>query len=486
MGNDVSTTRKRFSSRHTDDDTTTTSKNDRSSGEKLKISDALGILIDNLCGNVDANSSSTSSEAQRRKGRTAAAQHDAVEEDEEELVGVGVLESDVDTLETAEENNRPPQTRRSTKHGEKDSSYHDGIASYPETKKGGFSTMTKTQAKDMDTSNNGTIQLTTFCYFTKNSIGPNTPHYQGIQTVGGNTVYMLPNAMDLKGCPTICDEDLRKMEQKYPNLFMRLPDELLLSSGWKRVSKYCSFSGHPISDGMPFFHSKPGRGFYYLLASAIGMTQPRDVEPLTRDMLVLLQTDFPTQYDKAPVELMGNPNEWILVDKFCFFSGGPIHPDEDIHYIAHLHGASIYMLAFLSPNLSAEELYRLNDPTHGLKTTQDVLDVEHIYDLTELDFHELQKYHLGKCRELPENLLMPKAWKKVLPQHFLAAREKAYQRASKHEMKVMTMQGYSDHGDGSPNKVIHNTRNDPTPVSFVDPVSLVETFVIRDAQEVGI
>jgi hypothetical protein len=59
--------------------------------------------------------------------------------------------------------------------------------------------------------------------------------------------------MKLKGCPTICDEDLRRVEQTYPNQFSRLPDELLLSSGWRRISKYCHFSNKPIPDGVPFF-----------------------------------------------------------------------------------------------------------------------------------------------------------------------------------------------------------------------------------------
>jgi hypothetical protein len=64
---------------------------------------------------------------------------------------------------------------------------------------------------------------------------------------------MLAAAMKLKGCPTICDEDLRRVEQTYPNQFSRLPDELLLSSGWRRISKYCHFSNKPIPDGVPFF-----------------------------------------------------------------------------------------------------------------------------------------------------------------------------------------------------------------------------------------
>ena len=90
------------------------------------------------------------------------------------------------------------------------------------------------------------------CYFTKAGIGKSTQHYEGL-TLTGNIVLMLATAMKLKGCPTICDEDLRRVEQTYPNQFSRLPDELLLSSGWRRISKYCHFSYKPIPDGVPFF-----------------------------------------------------------------------------------------------------------------------------------------------------------------------------------------------------------------------------------------
>jgi len=90
------------------------------------------------------------------------------------------------------------------------------------------------------------------CYFTKQGIGGQTQHYEGL-TLTGNVVLMLASAMKLKGCPTICDEDLRRVEQTYPNQFSRLPDELLLSSGWRRISKYCHFSNKPIPDGCPFF-----------------------------------------------------------------------------------------------------------------------------------------------------------------------------------------------------------------------------------------
>lgn len=280
------------------------------------------------------------------------------------------------------------------------------------------------------------------CYFTKQGIGSTTQHYEGL-TLTGNVVLMLAAAMKLKGCPTICDEDLRRVEQTYPNQFSRLPDELLLSSGWRRISKYCHFSNKPIPDGVPFFHSKQrlhaSGGYYFLLAASVGMVRPIDVEPLTRDTLVLLETDFPTQCDIAPKCLIEDPDEWTLVDRFCFFSGGPINSDEDVYYQADFDGNPIYMLAFLSPSLTPAELYKLDATTDEsdpiLKLVAAVDEVESVYDLTDRDFDDLKLYHLGPCRALPQYILQPQAWTKVLPPHFLAAKEEALRRARDFEAR---------------------------------------------------
>jgi len=278
------------------------------------------------------------------------------------------------------------------------------------------------------------------CYFTKSGIGKTTQHYEGL-TLTGNVVLMLASAMKLKGCPTICDEDLRRVEQTYPNQFSRLPDELLLSSGWRRISKYCHFSNKSIPDGIPFFHSKqrlhPSGGYYFLLAGSVGMIRPIDVEPLTKDTLVLLETDFPNQCDATPSLLIRDSAQWVLVNKFCFFSGGPINTEEDVYYQADFDGNPIFMLAFLSPSLTPEELYKLteisleNEP--GLKSVVDVQEVESVYDLTERDFDDLKLYHLGPCRALPQYILQPFAWTKVLPPHFLAARQQAMLRAQDYD-----------------------------------------------------
>lgn len=278
------------------------------------------------------------------------------------------------------------------------------------------------------------------CYFTKAGIGGTTQHYEGL-TLTGNTVLMLASSMKLKGCPTICDEDLRRVEASFPNQFSRLPDELMLSSGWKRISKYCHFSNKPIADGTPFFHSRERvhpttGGYYFLLASTVGMARAQDVEPLTLDLLILLQTDYPNQCDVAPTKLIEDPDQWTLVNKFCFFSGGPINTEEDVYYEADFDGNPIYMLAFLSPSLTPEELYRLNDITgeNAIKNVEGVEEVERVYELTERDFDDLRLYHLGPCRALPNYVLSPGAWKKVLPSHFIECREKALARAYEYEV----------------------------------------------------
>jgi hypothetical protein len=118
----------------------------------------------------------------------------------------------------------------------------------------------------------------------------------------------------------------------------------------------------------------------------------------------LLETDYPSACDAAPGILIHAPEEWTLVDKFCFFSGGPINTDEDVFYQADFDGNPIYMLAFLSPSLTPAELYKLESSTSGgelgLKSVAAVEEVESVYDLTERDFDDLKLYHLGPCRAL--------------------------------------------------------------------------------------
>jgi hypothetical protein len=180
----------------------------------------------------------------------------------------------------------------------------------------------------------------------------------------------------------------------------------------------------------------PSGGYYFLLAGAVGMVRPIDVEPLTKDTLVLLETDYPSQCDATPSVLIRDPEYWVLVNKFCFFSGGPINTEEDVYYQADFDGNAIFMLAFLSPSLTPEELYKLtvtgkDEP--GLRSIAEVRDVESVYDLTERDFDDLKLYHLGPCRALPQYILQPPAWTKVLPPHFLAARQQAMVRAQEFE-----------------------------------------------------
>ena len=218
------------------------------------------------------------------------------------------------------------------------------------------------------------------------------------------------------------------------------------------------------------------------------MVRPSDVEPLTKDTLVLLETDFPNQCDNAPPTLIDDPKAWTLVDKFCFFSGGPINTEEDVYYQADFDGNPIYMLAFLSPSLTPEELYKIKHSSEsgepGLKSMKEIEEVESIYDLTERDFDDLKLYHLGPCRALPQYILQPTAWTKVLPPHFNAARNEAIARALKWQ---------AQHGEGEEDEVSQRLKreldqaeakslnmNAPDPDDPI--VSPTSTFVAPDFQ----
>jgi hypothetical protein len=109
--------------------------------------------------------------------------------------------------------------------------------------------------------------------------------------------------------------------------------------------------------------------------------------------------DLVTAMAAAREIMVQDPEEWTLVDKFCFFSGGPINTDEDVYYMADFDGNPIYMLAFLSPSMTPSELYKL-DSDEPLCSIAAVEEVESVYDLTERDFDNLKLYHLGPCRAL--------------------------------------------------------------------------------------
>lgn len=207
--------------------------------------------FDTLCGPVFDD------EEKLRRERSYAYSEDMSEEDSRTV-------SDSDTLESSYQRGRRGGKGRSTESGSvfSQSDYESETTATKSTIRG--------QSRSFESEDDKTNHLETppttsaglskplassfakRCYFTKAGIGKTTQHYEGL-TLTGNVVLMLAAAMKLKGCPTICDEDLRRVEQTYPNQFSRLPDELLLSSGWRRISKYCHFSNKPIPDGVPFF-----------------------------------------------------------------------------------------------------------------------------------------------------------------------------------------------------------------------------------------
>jgi len=167
-------------------------------------------------------------------------------------------------------------------------------------------------------------------------------------TTRGAESACVDGAIKLKGCRTICKEDLRRVEGMYPNQYGRLLDELLLSSGWRRISEDCHFSNKAVPDRVPLFPSiargHPSERYNFFVAASAGMAYPLDVDPLCWDHLVVLEMDYPSACEPAPPLLLLDPSWWCLVDGFRFFH---------VYYKADFDGG-IYILVFPSPSLTAE------------------------------------------------------------------------------------------------------------------------------------
>jgi len=98
----------------------------------------------------------------------------------------------------------------------------------------------------------------------------------------------------------------------------------------------------------------------------------------------------------------------------------------------------------LEPEMASD-----SQPHISFANAASVEEVESVYDLTERDFDDLKLYHLGPCRALPPFLLHPEAWTKVLPPHFVAAREEALRKAYELEGRSPPDEGAAAGGEMS-------------------------------------
>ena len=294
-------------------------------------------------------------------------------------------------------------------------------------------------------------------------------------------LYTLSSSMKLLGCPTICDDDLRRMDKLYfTKTYRRLPEDLQLSSNWTRVAKHCTFSGKPIPDGVPFYYARrkavdengrPTLGrFCYLRADVLWGNNDEneirdedgaskeikpadsDPRPLGPQDLMSLLANYPEICDSLPSNMLEDPAEWSLIDKFCFFSGGPIKAD-DTYYRANLDGKDIYLLVVLTPAVTARELFQLETRRpqgQGRQlleelrkeliplNVQEVEAMDRVYDLSFKDFDSLRERHYGSYLKLPRRLVDPSTWERIVPPSFLEAKEEAMERAVAYETKNMT------------------------------------------------
>lgn len=366
------------------------------------------------------------------------------------------------------------------------------------------------------------------CFFSGQTIGKGGSYYFAANVLPSSAdegenkkqkpsqLYTLSSSMKLMGYPTICDDDIRRMDKLYfTKTYRRLPEELRLSSNWTRVAKHCSFSGRPIPDGVPFFYARRktvdenGRSilgrFCYLRADVVCAKstvdgQEEESRPLGPQDLMHLLTEYPEVCDSLPSNILEDPAEWSLLDKFCFFSGAPIKAD-DMCYRASLGGKDIYLLVVLSPAVTARELFQLETKRpqgRGIGrqlleelrkelvplNVKEVEGMDRVYDLSLADFDSLRERHHGSYQQLSRRLVDPSEWEKVAPPSFLAAKEEAMRRAVEYEKKnPHSFKRGSEQLDASP--AVHNAVHNSLWADFKQGVQTLtcgapESFTLKD------
>ena len=266
------------------------------------------------------------------------------------------------------------------------------------------------------------------CFFSRLPIRQFTKCYVALSKKG--TTYKLhPAAMNLDGCPTIGDDDFVTLRTNYHSRFSELPHDLQVCSEWKRVSKFDVFTKYPIPDGIPFFYSNTAkREFnsspYYLLPSTLNMNYRHIPQRLLWPHLHSLKRDFPAECASLPPALFRRPSEWSLTSKFCFFSGGPINDDRDVHYVSHdSDDKPVFMLSLLSPPVLVSEFYA---PDGGRFASLSELEShESVFALHARDFEDLSLAHVGKLDRLPIRARRPEGWSLVVTPRHSAARQAA-------------------------------------------------------------
>ena len=184
-----------------------------------------------------------------------------------------------------------------------------------------------------------------------------------------------------------------------------------------------------------------------------------------------------------PSKLLTSTREWGFIDKFCFFSNGPINEDLDVYFRLKFGPAedvavqnlgsrgrassvgtdgskvrssprssslvnppSRFLTCFARPSQEvymlsvfkleeAFETYFKNDQLNNKMTTSDVEELERSFYLTPEDFEGIRTCHLGQYARLPAHLTKNTArWELVVPRTYTAEKDKALARPRTFEL----------------------------------------------------
>jgi len=298
------------------------------------------------------------------------------------------------------------------------------------------------------------------CHFTNTFIYPTSRHYSAIDLKGKVYYLSVKAVVGGQGGNLISNVEIEALSKNYPTSFSVLPPILLDSSSWLRISKYCSFTKFPIPDGVKFYYSKTikrGRGgSWFLLPEAFGGGKGK-LKGLVLADLALLIKKYPQTAAKTPELLLADGQQWGYIEKFCFFSNGPINEEVDVYFSLELttndqimtlnlgskgRGVTIgedgkpqiFMLSVFKLEESFEIFFKNDFLNSPLRTTAQVEQLEEVYQLTDEDFQGIKVCHTAQYERVPAQLMTPHKWTKVLPPVYARERRRAMSRAAANEL----------------------------------------------------
>jgi hypothetical protein len=315
-----------------------------------------------------------------------------------------------------------------------------------------------------DSRNDNRTNLAGNCHFSTKPIPQFSRHYAATSDKG-KTFLIHPSSLGFAGCPVISVSEFEKLCHTFPKEWKLLPDECTDRNRWDRVSKFCSFSKHPIPDGVPFYytpnHTKSNNNPYYLISSVLGFRKDDEV-PRKLDIghLSLVKKTLKTTTNNKYKIVLDDGAHWAVIDKFCYWTTGPINDRVDIYHTCTLNEVEKRCLSGKKTlhMLSSHQVGSYDDFFHNhdissvaFRSEADLIRHEVNLGITVNDFVAFKALDERRYSRLPVTTLDPSRWRMVAPPAYARAREVALQRIRSNAKVQLHKSVYLTDGPQTPN-----------------------------------